>query len=93
MARGKRYTPELSANLLQQIDAAVTNGKARPTACEECGISEATYNRWRRKYAAVTVDLTSRLQKLEQENANLRRLVAQLSLEKLLLKDMASRNF
>lgn len=92
MARGKRYSPDLILHLMQQIEAAFAGGMARQAACEEFGICEATYLRWRKKYGGVAVDLADRLRELERENANLRRLVAQLSLEKLLLKDLASGN-
>jgi transposase-like protein len=92
MAR-RRYTPEQVVNLLRQIEVAVANGKATEQACRDAGIVEQTYYRWRREYGGMKVDQARRLKELEQENGKLKRLVSELSLEKLVLKDIASGNF
>jgi putative transposase len=93
MARGKKHTPDQIVNLLRQIEVAVANGKATPIACRDNGITEQTYYRWRKEYGGLQVDQARRLKELEQENAKLKRLVSELSLEKLVLKDIASGNF
>jgi len=93
MGRGKRYQPEQVVNLLRQIEVAVANGKATEQSCREAGIVEQTYYRWRKEYGGLHVDQARRLKELEQENAKLKRLVAELSLDKLVLKDIASGNF
>jgi len=93
MARGKKHTPEQIVSLLRQIEVAVANGKMTPAACREVGITEQTYYRWRKEYGGLQVDQARRLKELEQENAKLKRLVAELSLDKLVLKDIASGNF
>ena len=90
MARGKRYQPEQVVNLLRQIEVAVANGKTTAQACKEAEIVEQTYFRWRKEYGGLQVDQAKRLKELEQENAKLKRLVAELSLDKLVLKDIAS---
>jgi transposase-like protein len=92
MARGKRYQPEQVVNLLRQIEVAVANGKTTAQACKEAEIVEQTYFRWRKEYGGLQVDQAKRLKELEQENAKLKRLVAELSLDKLVLKDIASGN-
>ena len=92
MGRGKRYQPEQVVNLLRQIEVAIANGKATEQACREAGIVEQTYYRWRTEYGGLQVDQARRLKELEQENAKLKRLVAELSLDKLVLKDIASGN-
>jgi hypothetical protein len=92
MAR-KRYTPEQVVSLLRQIEVVVTNGKATEQACREAGIVEQTYDRWRKEYGGLQVDQARWLKDLEQENAKLNRLISELSLEKLVLKDIASGNF
>jgi transposase-like protein len=92
MAR-KRYTPEQVVNLLRQIEVAIANGKPTDQACRDAGIVEQTYYRWRREYGGMKVDQARRLKELEQENTKLKRLVSELSLEKLVLKDIASGNF
>jgi len=93
MARGKRYQPEQVVNLLRQIEVGVANGKTTAQACKEAEIVEQTYFRWRKEYGGLQVDQAKRLKELEQENAKLKRLVAELSLDKLVLKDIASGNF
>jgi putative transposase len=93
MARGKKTTPEQVVNMLRQIEVALANGKTTPLACKEAGITEQTYYRWRKEYGGLQVDQARRLKELEQENAKLKRLVSELSLEKLVLKDIASGNF
>ena len=93
MARGKKHTPEQIVNVLRQIEVAMANGKTAPVACKEAGITEQTYYRWRKEFGGLQVDQARRLKELEQENAKLKRLVAELSLDKLVLKDIASGNF
>ena len=93
MARGKKHTPEQIVTLLREIEVAVANGKATAAACRESGITEQTYYRWRKEYGGLKVDQAKRLKDLEQENTKLKRLVANLSLENLVLKDIAAGNF
>ena len=93
MARGKKHTPEQIVSLLRQIEVDVANGKMTPAACREGGITEQTHYRWRKEYGGLQVDKARRLKELEQENAKLKRRVAELSLDKLVLKDIASGNF
>ena len=93
MAKGKKHAAEQIVSLLRQIEVAVANGKTTPIACREGGITEQTYYRWRKEFGGLQVDQAKRLKELEQENAKLKRLVSELSLEKLVLKDIASGNF
>jgi len=93
MARRTKHTPEQVVNLLRQIEVAIANGKTTPQACKEAGIVEQSYYRWRKEYGGLQVDQARRLKELEQENSKLKRLVSELSLEKLVLKDIASGNF
>jgi len=93
MAQRKKYTPEQIASLLRQVEVAVASGKTTAQASKEALISEQTYYRWRKEYGGLQVDQARRLKELEQENAKLKRLVADLSLDKLVLKDIASGNF
>jgi len=91
MAR-KRHTPEQVVNLLRQVEVGVANGKTTGQSCKEAAITEQTYYRWRKEYGGLQVDQAKRLKELEQENSKLKRLVANLSLEKLVLKDIAEGN-
>ena len=93
MVRGKKHTPEQIVSLLRQVEVAVASGKTTAQASKEAFITEQTYYRWRKEYGGLQVDQARRLKELEQENAKLKRLVADLSLDKLVLKDIASGNF
>jgi putative transposase len=93
MARGRKRTPEQIVSLLRQIEVGTANGKTLPQACKEAGIAEQTYYRWRKEYGGLKVDQAKRLKELEQENAKLKRLVAELSLDKQVLQDIARGNF
>ncbi len=89
----KRYKPEQIVNLLRQVEVAIANGKTTPQAAREAGITEQTYYRWRREFGGLKVDQAKRLKELEKENSRLKRLVAELSLEKQVLREVAQGNF
>ncbi len=76
--------------LLRQIEVEIANGKTTPQACKEAEITEQTYYRWRKEYGGLKLDQAKRLKELEKENGKLKRLVAELSLEKQILKDVAA---
>jgi transposase-like protein len=78
--------------LLRQVEVMIANGQTTPQACREAGITEQTFYRWRKEYGGLKLDQAKRLKALEQENAKLKRLVAELSLEKQILKDVAAGN-
>jgi transposase-like protein len=88
-----RYKPEQIVTLLRQIEVAIANGRTTPQACKEAQITAQTYYRWRKEYGGLKLDQAKRLKELEKENAKLKRLVAELSLEKQILKDVAEGNF
>ena len=89
----KRYKPEQIVNLLRQIEVEIANGKTTPQACKEVEITQQTYYRWRKEFGGLKLDQAKRLKELERENAKLKRLVAELSLEKQVLRDVAEGNF
>ena len=89
----QRYKPEQIVTLLRQIEVSISNGKATPQACNEAGIPVQTYYRWRKEYGGLKLEQAKRMKELEKENSRLKRLVAELSLEKQVLKDVASGNF
>jgi putative transposase len=89
----KRYKPEQIVNLLRQIEVEIANGKTTPKAWKEAEITQQTYHRWRKEFGGLMLDQAKRLKELGQENAKLRRLVAELSLQKQILKDVAGGNF
>ena len=69
-----------------------SQGKAAPVACREAGISQQSYYRWRKEYGGLELYQAKRMKDLERETVRLKRLVADLSLEKQVLKDVASGN-
>jgi putative transposase len=88
-----RYKPEQIVTLPRQIEVAIANRKSTPQACKEAQITAQTYYRWRKEYGGLKLDQAKRLKELEKENTKLKRLVAELSLEKQILKDVAEGNF
>ena len=78
----KRFSAEQIVVVLRQIEVLMSQGKAAPVACREAGISQQSYYRWRKEYGGLELDQAKRL----------KRLVADLSLEKQVLKDVASGN-
>lgn len=78
--------------MLRQVEVAIANGKATPQACREAAITEQTYYRWRKEYGGLKLEQAKRLKELEKENTRLKRLVAELSLEKQILQDVARGN-
>lgn len=89
----KRFKPEQVVNLLRQIEVEVANGKSTPQACRDAGIHTQTYYRWRKEFGGLKLDQAKRLKELEKENSRLKRLVAELSLEKQVLREVAQGNF
>jgi putative transposase len=89
----KRYKAEQIVNLLRQIEVEIANGKSTPQAYKEAEITVQTFYRWRKEYGGLKLDQAKRLKELERENTKLKRLVAELSLEKQILKDVAGGNF
>ncbi len=88
----KRYKPEQVVNILRQIEVEIANGKTTPQACRDAQITVQTYYRWRKEYGGLKLAQAKRLKQLEKENARLKRLVAELSLEKQVLRDVAQGN-
>ena len=88
----KRFSAEQIVTLLRQIEVLMAQGKSAPEACREAGISQQSFYRWRKEYGGLEIDQARRMKDLERENVRLKRLVADLSLEKQVLKDVASGN-
>ena len=92
MAR-KRYTSEQIIHMLRQAEVGLANGKTVGIVCRELEISEQTYYRWRNEYGGMQVSQARRLRELEKENSRLKQAVADLTLDKLILKEAARGNF
>jgi len=78
---------------LRQIEVLLGEGKPLGLACKEAGVTDVTYYRWRREYGGLKGDQVKRFKELERETARLKRVVADLTLEKAILKDVAEGNF
>jgi putative transposase len=89
----QRHKPEEIVAKLRQVDVLVAQGRSVADAIRSIGVTEVTYYRWRREFGGLKTDQVKRLKELEAENARLRRAVAELTLDKLILKEAASGNF
>ncbi|OJX08111.1 MAG: transposase [Caedibacter sp. 38-128] len=89
----KSYGAEQIIGLLRQSNVLLSQGKSITEVCRQLGISDATYYKWRKVYGGLKVDQARRLKELERENARLKRAVADLTLDKLILKEAAEGNF
>ena len=88
----KKFSAEQIVTLLRQIEVSMSQGKSALVACRDAGISLQSFYRWRKEYGGLEIDQAKRMKDLERENVRLKRLVADLSLEKQVLKDVASGN-
>ncbi|GAB5486243.1 MAG: hypothetical protein Pars93KO_26770 [Parasphingorhabdus sp.] len=88
MAR-KRYAAEQIIGMLREAEVRLSQGEKTGEICRSLGISEQTYYRWRREYGGLKVDQARRLKELEKENQRLRRAVSNLTLDALILKELA----
>ncbi len=77
---------------LRQVEVLQAKGATVAEACREVGVSEQTYYRWRKEYGRLSPDQARRLKELEKENARLKKLVADLSLDNAILREVTSGN-
>ena len=92
MAR-RRFTSEQIITKLREAEVLVNQGSTVIEASRKLGISEQTYYRWRKDYGGMRIDQAKRLKELELENARLKKLVADLSLDNAILKEANRGNF
>lgn len=84
---GKRYSDEDVINLLRQIELSLSSGSDVQSACRSAGVSDATYYKWRKRYGGMGRSQLSELKALEKENMRLKRIVTDLELDKVILKE------
>jgi len=89
----KRFTPEDIIGHLRTVEIEAGKGVSVPDACRKGSICEQTYYRWKREYGGLRVDQAKRLKGVEQENGRLKKLVAELALDKAILQEVAEGNF
>ena len=88
----KAFKPEQIINKLREAEVLIIQGSTIGEASRRIGVTEQTYYRWRREYGGMGVEQARRLKELEKENARLKRLVADLSLDNIILKEAARGN-
>ncbi len=88
----KRYSPEQIINSLREAEVLMSQGSTAAEAARHLSITEQTYYRWRKEYGGMRINQAKRLKELDKENARLKKLVADLSLDNAILKDVAEGN-
>jgi transposase-like protein len=89
----KFHTPEQIVKKLREADTAIASGSTVEQVCRQLQISDATYYNWRKQYGQMKLDQVKQLKSLQKENARLKKLVADLSLDKAILKEALSGNY
>jgi len=93
MMSRKRFTAEQIIGLLREAEVRLSQGRTVGQACREMGITEQTYYRWRKEYGGMKTIQVKRLKDLERENVYLRKAVAELTLDKQILKEALEGNY
>ena len=88
MAKRRRYTPEQIIMKLREAEVLLSQGQTIAQACKAIEISEQTYYRWRKEYGGMNIPQAKQFKELEKENARLKKLVADLSLDNAILKEV-----
>ena len=91
--RKKEFTPEQIITMLREAEVLLSQGATAADIVRKFGISEQTYYRWRREYGGMRIEQAKRLKELEKENTRLKKLVADLSLDNVILKEASRGNF
>jgi len=89
----KKHTAEEIVTKLREADVLLSKGQTIQEACRQLAISDQTYYKWRKEYGGLQVDQAKRFKQLEQENSQLRKLVADLSMDNAILKEAARKNW
>ena len=89
----KNFTPEQIIKHLRKAEIFLSKGESVGQICKKIEVTEQTYYRWRKEYGGMQVDQAKRLKELEQENSRLKKIVADLSLDNSILKEVSKGNF
>ena len=89
----KHYKPEEVIKLLRLVEIEVGQGRTAGQACKQLGFTEQSYYRWRKEYGGLQINQAKRLKDLEKENSRLKKLVADLSLDKDILNEALRGNY
>ena len=89
----KRPKPDEIIVKLRQVEVLMGQGRPRSDVIRQISVTEQTYYRWKKKYGGMGIEQLKELKRLQKENERLRRAVSELSLDKLIVKEVASGNF
>ena len=89
----KRYSPEKIIGMLREAEVALAQGITVGEICRKLSVSEQSYYRWRKQYGGMKISQVKRLKDLERENARLKKAVADLTLDKVILKEALEGNY
>ena len=89
----KRYSPEKIIGMLREAEVALAQGMSVGAICRQLSISEQSYYRWRKQYGGLKISQVKRMKDMERENARLKKAVAELTLDKVILKEALEGNY
>jgi transposase-like protein len=89
----RNYTAEQIISKLREVEVKISQGISAAEAIRSIGISDQTYYRWRKEYGGMRTDQAKRMKEIEKENLRLKKLVAELSLDNAILKEVSRGNF
>ncbi len=89
----RKHTTEQIIRKLREAEVELAKGRSVREVCKQLGVTDQTYYRWRKEYGGIRTDQARRLKELERENGRLKKVVADLTLDNVILKEAASGNF
>lgn len=89
----KRFSTEQIITKLREAEVLHSQGETIEAICKQLGVTDQTYYRWRKEYGGIRIDQAKRMKELEKENAELRKLVANLSIDNSILKETLKGNY
>jgi putative transposase len=93
VAKRKKFSAEEIINKLRQVEVLVAKGQKTDEAVRQIGVTYQTFLRWRKEYGGLRSDQAKKYKTLEQENVRLKKIIAELELDKMMLKEIAGGNF
>ena len=88
-----KHSTEQIIRKLREAEIELAKGRSIREVCKQLGVTDQTYYRWRKEYGGIRTDQARRLKELERENGRLKKVVADLTLDNVILKEAASGNF
>jgi transposase-like protein len=89
----RKHSTEQIIRKLREAEVELAKGRSVHDVCKQLGVTNQTYYRWRKEYGGIRTDQARRLKELERENGRLKKVVADLTLDNVILKEAASGNF